>query len=97
MRCASRLATSPAPAPVSAPAFAHLPASRSGLRHFSPKELASELAAYGVQLGERAIQSRCNLPEGDPLRIATNPNFPGRHFILERELARLLGATEAAA
>ncbi len=66
-------------------------------RHYTPKELSGRLAAHGIALSERAIQRRCRLPEGDALRIATNPHFRGRDYIPAAELARLLGKMEGAA
>jgi len=71
--------------------FGHYPASRKGVRHYSPKEASAALAAVGIALAARTIQWRCALPVGHPLRIATNPAFSGRDWIPETEIARLLG------
>ena len=73
------------------------PASRVGMRHYTPKELSAALAEAGIALSERSIMRRCGLPEGDALRIATPPAFPGRHYLPETELVRLLGVSEAVA
>ncbi len=64
------------------------PASRLGGRWYSPKDLARELIAAGIQAHEQTIRRRCGLPKGDPLRIETPPGFPGRLYIPEAELAR---------
>lgn len=68
------------------------PADRAGLRHWTPKELAGDLAAKfrDVSISERSIVRRCGLPAGHPGHIATNPAFPGRNYILETEVYRLL-------
>lgn len=72
----------------------HYPASRKGVRHYSPKEASAALAEVGITLAARTIQWRCKLPIGHPLRIATNPAFIGRDWIPETEIARLLGAKQ---
>jgi hypothetical protein len=61
-------------------------------RHYTCKEFSAALFELAeINLGERAIARRCSLPFGDPARIATNPAFPGRHYIPASELARLAG------
>ena len=60
-------------------------------RHYTPKEASSELASFDVFICVKRLRERCNLPAGNPDRIATNPAFPGRHFIPEAELLRLAG------
>ena len=72
------------------------PASRASVRHYSPKEFAAALARGGITVCERHIARRCALPASDSLYIASNPHFPGRYWIPETELTRLLGAGEAA-
>lgn len=74
------------------------PASRESTRHYSPKEFAAALFSRGrIELHERTVQRRCALPPADPLHIATNAHFPGRDWIPESELLRLLGVSEAVA
>lgn len=66
------------------------------VRNYSPSEFSAALAECGVSLCVRNVTERCNLPLGDPRRIATLAAFPGRHFIPESELFRLLGIQEVA-
>lgn len=74
------------------------PAARNGVRHWTPKELAADLAeVHGIEVGERAIVRRCTLPADNPGHIATNPAFPGRHYIPEAEALRLLRGAKVAA
>jgi hypothetical protein len=72
------------------------PAARDGKRHWTPKELAGDLAAKftDVSVSERSIVRRCALPSDHPARIETNPAFPGRNYILESEVFRLLNGKE---
>lgn len=64
---------------------------------YSPKEASRELEArYRLRVSEKTLRERCNLRPGHPLRIETNPRFPGRHWIFESELARLAGAEVSA-
>ncbi len=63
-------------------------------RHYTPKELSAKLSEKGISLSVRSIVWRCRLPAGEALRIATNPNYPGRHYVPAGELARLLGVSE---
>ena len=66
-------------------------------RHFSPKEVAAELAALGLPGRDPdTIRERCNLPASDPRHIAINPAFLPRYCIPSAELARLLGVEVSA-
>ena len=67
-----------------------------GVKHYSPKEAASELNAVGIPSHPKTLRKRCRLPVGHPRRIETNPEFPGRFMIPEPEVLRLLGAGKAA-
>lgn len=78
--------------PENAADLAHLARKLTGRRFFSPKEFVAALEArHGIRVSERTVRERCQLPEADPLHIATNPAFPGRWWIPEAELARLAG------
>ncbi len=68
-----------------------------GVKYYAPKDVARELNAVGIPAHEKGIRRRCRLPASDPRHIATNPAFPGRFYVTESELLRLLGAKEAAA
>ena len=73
------------------------PASRVGIRYHSPSEVAGLLVEQtGIPTTARTIQRRCRLPVGDPRRIETHPAHPGRDWIPDTELARLLGGKAAA-
>lgn len=63
----------------------------------SPSEFAAELATRGLSLSEKAVRERCHLPEGNPLRIARHPQFPGRIYIARSELDRLTETPGASA
>lgn len=72
------------------------PAARNGVRHWTPKELACDLTeVHGVEVSERSIVRRCSLPADSAGSIATNPAYPGRHYIPEAEALRLLRAGKA--
>jgi hypothetical protein len=59
-------------------------------RHYTPGEFSAALAEHGITLHPVTVRWRCGLPEGVPLRIGANPNYPGRHYIPESELIRLV-------
>jgi hypothetical protein len=61
-------------------------------RHYTPGEFSAALAGYGITLCTRLVRERCALPASAALRISTNPEFPGRLFIPEGELIRLVTA-----
>jgi hypothetical protein len=60
------------------------------VRHYTPGEFSAALAAHGITLHPVTVRWRCGLPEGDPLRIRANPNYPGRRYIPGSELIRLV-------
>jgi hypothetical protein len=60
-------------------------------RRYSPSEFSGALAGLHIGLCEKLVRQRCNLPESDPLHIATIKGFPGRHWIPESELFRIAG------
>lgn len=62
-----------------------------GVKHLAPKDVARLLTEAGIPTHEKAIRRRCTLRKGTALRIETNPEFPGRFYIPETELKRLLG------
>lgn len=67
-----------------------------GVKHYAPKDVARELNAAGIPSHPKTLRKRCRLPAGDPRRIVTNPEFPGRFLIPETELLRLIGAGKGA-
>jgi hypothetical protein len=58
-------------------------------RHYTPGEFSAALARHGITLHPVTVRWRCGLPEGQPLHIRTNPNYPGRIYIPDSELIRL--------
>lgn len=60
-------------------------------RHYTPCEFSLALEDGGLRRSSRWVSDECRAG-----RIATNPAFPGRHYIPESELFRLLGIVEAA-
>ena len=68
-----------------------------GDKHHAPKDVARALTAAGIPTHPETIRRRCRVPAHDAHHIETNPAFPGRFHIPERELARLLGAKAAVA
>ena len=82
--------------PVLARPVSRSPASRTGQSFHTPKDVARELIAAGIPAHENSIRRRCCLPAGDERRIKTNPAFPGRHYVPDSELARLLNVEAAA-
>jgi hypothetical protein len=61
-------------------------------RHYTPSEFSAALAEYGISVCTDRIRLRCLLHAADPQHISTNPAFPGRHYIPESELIRLVTA-----
>jgi hypothetical protein len=59
-------------------------------RYYTPGEFSAALEACGISIRTDAVRERCALPEGDALHIRTNNYFPGRRYIPESELFRLL-------
>ena len=59
-------------------------------RHYSPSEFSAALAENGITLSSWSVRERCALPAADPLRVASNQWFPGRYYIPESELIRLV-------
>ncbi len=88
--CPVKNGANPASPPPLARILSRSPASRVGVRYLTPKDLSRELSSAGIILHEQSIRRRCNLPADDAARIDSNPLFPGRFFIPESELARLL-------
>jgi hypothetical protein len=80
----------PAPPPKPPPG----PASNApGERYYTPSEFSGALAAHGVSLCTERVRQRCLLPAAEPQHLRTNTAFPGRHYIPESELIRLVTAT----
>ncbi|MDR0351966.1 MAG: hypothetical protein LBI02_00935 [Opitutaceae bacterium] len=59
-------------------------------RHYTLGEFSAALAVLGLSLHPQLVRARCALPAGAPLHIKTNPYIPGRRYIPESELWRLI-------
>ena len=59
-------------------------------RHYTPCEFSAALAEHGITLHPVTVRWRCGLPSDWPLHIRSNPNYPGRIYIPESELIRLV-------
>jgi hypothetical protein len=65
-------------------------------RNYSPSEFSQALAEFGISLCVAEIRRRCGRPKADELHIATLHHFPGRWYIPESELFRIVGVKESA-
>lgn len=65
-------------------------------RYLTPGEFSLALADSGLSMHPDTVRRRCGLPAGDPLRIATHPDFPGRHYIPVSEFDRISSGTAEA-
>jgi hypothetical protein len=59
-------------------------------RHYTPEEFSEALRQYGITLHPVVVRMRCRYPESNAYHIKTNPAFPGRHYIPESELIRIV-------
>ncbi|WP_334319630.1 hypothetical protein, partial [Termitidicoccus mucosus] len=57
---------------------------------YTPSEFSAALAQYGITMHAVIVRWRCTTDGANPQHIRTNPAFPGRHYIPESELIRLV-------